>query len=256
MCTQSTQTATNTAMFTANKFSDSEIHHYTGLETYEKFQMVLQTLGPAENHLSYFYGFKPTLSVEDQFFLTLIKLRTHPCNKELCIYFDLNEKQISNIFITFINFMYLQWSEINWWPNRELVKYFAPSDFYSKFPNTRCIVDGTEFPIMRPNKPVAQQATFSTYKNRTTMKSLIGSTPGGLISYISPAFAGSTSDRQIVERSSLPQMCDMNDELMADKGFNVEDIFLPYHVSINIPTFFKKKTCMSNETVQRDRKIS
>ena len=55
---------------------------------------------------------------------------------------------------------------------------------------------------------------------------------------------------------SLPSMCDPGDETMADKGFNVEDMFIPYHVAINIPTFFKKKNRMSNETVIKDRKIA
>ena len=88
--------------------------------------MVLDTLDPAAHALVYYYGVDPPISVEDQFFLTLIKLRTHPTNKELGIFFCLNEKQVSNVFITWINFMCCQWEEIEWWPSRELV--------YSTFP--------------------------------------------------------------------------------------------------------------------------
>ena len=109
--------------------------------------------------------------------------------------------------------MYLQWGEINWWPDRNLVKYYSPLDFRRKFPNTRAIIDGTEIPVMKPKQPILQQATFSTYKDRNTMKVVVGATPGGLISFISDAFAGSTSDRQVIERTSLPQMCDPGDEL-------------------------------------------
>ena len=73
------------------------------------------------------------------------------------------------------------------------------------------------------------------------MKVLVVITPGGLISCVSEAFCGSTSDRQAVfEHSSLPQMCDAGGELMADKGFSVEGFFLPYQVTINMPTFFRK----------------
>ena len=43
---------------------------------------------------------------------------------------------------------------------------------------------------------------------------------------------------------------------MGDKGFNVEDLFIPHPVSINIRTFFRKKNQMSNETVFKDRKIA
>ncbi|XP_062601204.1 uncharacterized protein LOC134262898 [Saccostrea cucullata] len=85
-------------------------------------------------------------------------------------------------------------------------------NFKAKFLKTRAILDATEFPIKKPSSPRAQQATFSTYKNRNTMKALIGCTPGGLISFISPAYSGSTSDRQIVERSSLKNLCDQEIE--------------------------------------------
>ena len=125
--------------------------------------MVMSILGPAVDHLSYYYGVTPPLTVEDQFFLTLIKLRTHPTNRELSIFFGLNEKQVSNVFITWINCSYLQWSET--WPSRELVQYYSPEDFGRKFPQTRVIADGTEIPIKKPKEPVLQQSTFSTYKN-------------------------------------------------------------------------------------------
>jgi hypothetical protein len=235
---------------------DSALHYYTGLETRAKFDMVLATLGPAAYELVYYHGCKPSLCIEDQFLLTLIKFRTHPTNKELSISFGISEKQVSNVFITWTNFMYYQWKEVDWWPSRSLVSYYTPADFCAKFPKTRLIIDGTEFPIQKPKQPVVQQATFSTYKNRNTMKILVGITPGGLVSYVSEAYGGATSDRQAVERSTLTQICDPGDEIMADKGFNVEDLFLPYQVTINMPTFFKKKNRMSGETVKKDRKIS
>ena len=86
--------------------------------------------------------------------------------------------------------MFVQWGEIEWWPTKDLVSFFSPTAFKAKFPKTRCIVDGTEFPIKKPSKPILQQSTFSTYKNRNTMKILVGSTPGGLVEFVSEAFGG------------------------------------------------------------------
>jgi len=80
---------------------------------------------------------------------------------------------------------------------------------------------------------------YIAYKNRNTAKVLIGVTPGGQVSYISDAYGGSTSYKQIVERSSLKRDCDTGDSIMADKVFDVQDIFAPYDVTVNIPTFFK-----------------
>ena len=86
------------------------------------------------------------------------------------------------------------------------------------------------------------------------MKKLVSASPGGLISYIS-AFGGSTSDRQNVERSNLFTLCDPGDSIMSDKGFNVQDLFAPFHVAINIPTFFRKRNRLTGNIVLHDRKI-
>ena len=145
------------------------IHFYTGLLTYERVKFVLFTLGPADE-LRYHQGSIPPLSVEDQFFLTLIKLRLHKANFELCRQFKISESMVMNIFVTWINFMYVMWSELPWWSSRDLIRYHSPSDFSAKFPKTRVIVDGTECPIAKPRQPLLQQATFSTYKNRTQPK--------------------------------------------------------------------------------------
>ena len=120
--------------------------------------------------------------------------------------FNVSETEVYIIFVTWVKFMSLQWREVNLWPNRETVDFFAPFDFKQKFPTTRVIIDGTEIPLKKPKAPGSQQITFSTYKNRNTAKTLIGITPGGLVSFVSDAFGGSTSDRQITERSRLTKM--------------------------------------------------
>ncbi len=163
---------------------------------------------------------------------------------------------MTNIFITWTNFMFRQWKELNIWPIKDLVHYYAPSDFKNKFPTTRAVIDGTECPVQKPKNPKSQKQVFSPYKNKPTAKVLVSATPGGMVSDVTDAYGGAASDRQIVERSDLPQKCDPKDSLMADKGFKVQDIFAPYDVHVNIPTFFSKKNRMSNETVLKDRKIA
>ncbi|XP_033739899.1 uncharacterized protein LOC117327155 [Pecten maximus] len=235
---------------------DAGTMFYTGLSSYKDFKFVLACLGDGVNHLNYLYNQVENVSIENQLFLTLIKLRQNKTNFELSRLFNISETSVANIWITWLNFMYRQWQEIQWWPERDLVRYFCPTDFLSKFPTTRVIVDGTECPVKKPRPPVAQQSTYSTYKNRNTIKVLVGTTPGGLVSYLSPAYGGSVSDRQIVERSNLASICDPGDSIMADKGFNVQDLFAVRDVAINIPTFFRKKNRMTGKVVLRDRKIS
>jgi len=192
--------------------------------------------------------------MENQFFVTLIKLRLHSSNKELSILFHLAETVVSNIVVTRINFMYVTWSTVNIWPCRELIRMYMPLDFKSKFPKTRVILDGVEFPIQKPKKPLAQQATFSSYKNRNTLKSVVGISPGGLASHIPDAFGGSASDRALVERSNLLSKLDPSDSIMTDKGFQVQDIFAPSDVTVNTPLFCVRGTTFLLKVLHAIRK--
>ena len=185
--------------------------------------------------------------------MTLIKLRRYTTNFELSRMFNISESSVKNIVLTWILFMAKQWKEINIWPSRNLVRYFSPSDFKAKFPTIRVIIDRTECPVKKPKAPRAQKSTFSTYKNKNTVKTLVGASPGGLIS---PAFDGFASDRQIVERSNVFTLCDPGDSIMSDKGFNVQDLFATFDVAINIPSFFRKRNRLIGNIVLHDRKIS
>ena len=43
---------------------------------------------------------------------------------------------------------------------------------------------------------------------------------------------------------------------MVDKGFDVQDLFAPVDVCVNIPSFFRKKNKLSGKEVLQDRKIA
>ncbi|CAG4994273.1 unnamed protein product [Parnassius apollo] len=237
---KSTQTSVLLRLFATEELliDDTSVKFYTGLETYKKFKFVFDTLCPMAYNLCYKSGNVVSLSVKDQFLITLMKLRRNYCNFELSKIFGVSRTVVSNIFVTWVNFMYDTWSLIELWPTQELVQYYTPESF-ENFEKTRIIIDSTEVPICKPTNPLSQQATFSNYKNKNTIKFLIGATPGGLISYCSDGYGGATSDRQLTERSSLIKLCQAGDIIMADKGFNVQDIFASKNVAIKIPTFLK-----------------
>ena len=71
---------------------DAGIHFFTGLENYLKFKFVLNTLGPAAYCLNYIYHNVGNISVENQFFLVLMKLRRATTNFELSRIFSISEK--------------------------------------------------------------------------------------------------------------------------------------------------------------------
>ena len=84
----------------------------------------------------------------------------------------------------------------------------------------------------------------------------MGSSPGGLISVVSPAYGGSVSDRQVIERMGLGNVCDAGDSAMADKGFNIQDLLAPHDVQVNISTFLKKRNRFTPKVLAKDRKIA
>ena len=180
----SVQTETCRHLLNLEKISSDarSLQYYTGLENADAFYYV------AAHHLNYSWDTPQDISVENQFFLTLIKLCLHSPNRELSILFCIAETVVSNIFVTWINFMYVTWSKLNIWPCKELVQFYMPHGFRRLYPTTRLIVDGVEIYIKKPVKPSAQQATFSSYKNRNTLKAVVGISPGGLVSHIPDAF--------------------------------------------------------------------
>lgn len=239
------------------EFDEKLLHYFTGLESFDKFVAVFQSLGPAVSYLQYYRtATVDKVSPMNQFLLMLAKLRQDIDYLLLARMTGVAKSTAENIFITWVNFCARQWGEIDLWVNGDLVHFFAPADFQRKFPTTRVILDGTEVPVERPSNPVAQRATFSTYKNKNTVKTVVGATPGGLVSFVSQTYGGSASDRQIVERSNLLTKCDRGDSVMADKGFNVQDLFAGGDVQVNIPAFFTAKNRLSGLQVLKDRKIA
>lgn len=238
------------------KNNDSVIAFYTGFETYAKFYFVFSTLSPMAHSIRYYRNIVKSISTENQFFLTMMKLRQNKCNFELAQFFQISPTTVSNIFITWINYIEQLWSKLNIWPEKELVLYYMPESFKQYDNNTRVILDGTEIRIQKPGNPVSQQASWSSYKHNNTLKILVGATPGGLLSYCSPAYAGSISDRQTVERSNLLNMCEPGDSILADRGYNIQDMFIGKDITLNIPTFLKGKGQLPNLKLLKDRKLA
>lgn len=75
-------------------------------------------------------------------------------------------------------------------------------------------------------------------------------------SHLSQLYTGSISDREIVLRSGiLFQEFEDGDSVMADKGFQIQDI-LPLGVNLNIPPFLGGNSQMSAEDVVRTQQTA
>jgi hypothetical protein len=200
------------------------VHYYTGFDNYDHLMFVFNLLGPAAYDLNY----KCTLlEPVDQFFLTMMKLRQAKDDIDLGYMFKVSSSTANVVSCTWINFMYYQFKEIDIWAAQETIQQHFPCDFKRTFPSTRVIMDATETPTVKPSHVQAQSITWSSYKNKNTLKTMIGITPRGAVSYVSDSYGGSASDRQIIERSELLDQgkFEPKDSIMADRGIMVQDLF-------------------------------
>ena len=234
----------------------SAIKYYTGFDDYEHFSFFLVILGPASANLSFQCS---KLSIEDHLFVTLMKLRQAKDDVELSILFNVSARVVGKIIQTWLNFMYYQLKELNIWPSQTVVRQHMPVNFGRQFRNTRVIFDATECALEKPSHVALQSSTFSSYKNCNTVKTVVGCTPRGAVSFISDTYGGSTSDRQILERSPL---CNTNglfesgDSIMADRGIMVQDLFANKDVFVNTPHMLRGKSQLEPQEVIRDRRVA
>ena len=82
--------------------------------------------------------------------------------------------------------------------------------------------------------------------------------PRGQVTFVSDAFGGCTTDRQILERSKLmePDMFERGDEIMADRGILAQDVFASRCVKVNMPHTLRGKNQMDSSTGISDRRMA
>jgi len=133
----------------------------------------------------------------------MCRLRQGFHEQHLAFLFGISQSTTSRSFIFWINFMYLRFGTINIWPPRDEIDKTMQEDFKAKYLKTRVILDCTELKCQMPSSLLLNSRLFSSYKNHTTVKGLVGITPSGAITFLSQLYSGCISDREIVERSGI-----------------------------------------------------
>lgn len=250
------------------KENDALCNHYTGFPNYGRIEASLEFLRPGINGCNVIMnhsknsqpgkGRSRAVKVEDQYFMTLVRLRRGFSNLHCAWLFDCNESTVSRIVNSWLNFMFLQFCSLPIWPSRAEVDKSMPLTFRNTYPKTRVILDCTEVFCEAPESLHLRSEFYSDYKHHVTYKALIGITPAGSLSFISELFPGSVSDREIVSRCGIlnPKFWDKGDEVMADKGFNIRDLLDQIGVNLNIPIFLESKEQFSTNEVLVNQKIA
>ena len=236
---------------------DEYVKFYTGLPNLACFNFIWNLIQPYTKKIKYWDKKKEAkshyqgdvsnrkpgrhrqLTVKEEYLIVLCRLRLGLLNRHLGDIFGVSESTISKTVTTWVCLLAKIFNgTLLRWPSREEVKHQFPKSF-KRYPDTRVIIDATEFFIEKPTSPCAQKATWSDYKHHNTVKLLVGIAPNGAFTFISELWSGSTSDRKIVQESGLIDLLQEGDHVMADRGFNIRDLLTRRGVNLNIPPFSK-----------------
>lgn len=118
------------------------------------------------------------------------------------------------------------------------------------------IIDCFEIGIEKPSNLKAKAQTWSSYKNKNTVKYLIAITPQGVISFISQGWGGRTSDKHITENCNLLNNLVPGDVILADRGFTISESFGFHCATLKTPAFTKGVPQLHPCTIEETRKIA
>ena len=116
------------------------------------------------------------------------------------------------------------------------------------------IIDATGFFIEKPSSLARQSATWSSYKNHNTFKSLLGISLDGTFTFVSHLYEGSISDVSLVEQCGLLSRFERGDSVMADKGFEFQHLLTGLRVRLNIPPFRQGQRQFTPDEVMKTKK--
>ncbi|KAK0139962.1 hypothetical protein N1851_023125 [Merluccius polli] len=251
--------------------NEEKTKFYTGLPN---FLVLIQIFELCEPYIT--CGPMSVLPKFEQLVLVLLRLRLNLPLKDLAFRFKISLPTASRVWHKVIDILHERLEFQIEWPERHVLKATVADNnkhMYQKLHiatqgveinvqvvsfgrRVAVIVDCFEVFIERPSNLLAQAQTWSNYKHHHTVKFLIGVAPQGYVTYISCAWGGRVSDKQITIESGLLKKLLPGDVVLADRGFNIGDSVGFYCASLQIPAFIKGRKQLSAYEVAETRKIA
>lgn len=191
-----------------------------------------------------------------QFLLFCMKIRLNLCNQDLAYRHGISVGSVSRIFHRVLDVVHAKISPLIHWPTRPTLRQSMPTSFRRFFNKCAIIIDCTEIFIEQPSDLLARAQTWSSYKHHNTVKFLIGITPQGTVSFLSHCWGGRASDKIITESSSLLNMLEPGDVVIADRGFTIDDYCSLALSEVKIPPFTRGKKQLDKCEVDWSRELS
>ena len=232
--------------------SDDHVKFYTGLPNITILKAVF-------NHVL------PAVSVSDssklmpfqEYIAVLVRFRLNSNHQDLAYRLGVSMATISRILKKWVKAMDVRLGPLLLWPERDVLQKTMPACFQESFgKKVAVILDCFEIFVERPSNLFARACTWSSYKHHNTVKVLLGTTPQGVISYVSETWGGRVSDKHITEHCGILDKIIPGDVILADRGFDIADSVGVMRGCLHIPAFTKGKNQLSALDVHETRKIA
>lgn len=173
--------------------------------------------------------------------MTLVRLKRNPTLLMLGNSFGISKSSCSRIITSWVLFLAKELVFLTRFATLSEMEGIPRPKVWRPISNLRAIIDCThEFFIEKPSLPSSQRKTHSQYKSANTFKLLVSLSPICHFNFVSKLFTGSISDKAIVSQSGFLDLLEEDDVVMADKGFNIQDLLAVKGVYLLAPPIMHK----------------
>lgn len=196
------------------------------------------------------------LSTKERIVLVFMKLKMALKLNILSFLFKISPSWCKKTFVEYVGYLAHILRSVIHWPTFEECQKNMPLCF-EHFRTVRIVLDCIEIPIEKPKCLCCRVRTYSHYKGRQTIKFMTGVSPAGIITFVSKAYGGRSSDKAIFVQSDLiKKLCPKRDSIMVDKGFLIDEICNEHFIKLIRPSFLKKKKQFSESESKENVLIS
>lgn len=200
--------------FTKETFegNDEKVKQLTSLSSYTNLMVVFNiVLKLMQGNVKEF-----KLSRFQEFVMTLMYLTLNVPFQFFYHVFRISKTTTFRIVNDTLSIMHDALSSLIEWPSREPSNADLPGEANMNG-NVAIVIDCFEIPV-RPRK----KSKFK-YQQPTSVKYLIGTTPEGVVSFVSKGWPGDTNDTEIAESCGILEKLAHGDVVIADRKFEIRD---------------------------------
>ena len=251
----------------ALKENDADFYAATGLPNYSVFQALEKYFRSKAERMIWWredespvrkriYNLrKRRISIEDQFFAVLVRIRTATSVRELARRLNIKRSFFSIMYTTWINFLYMELSDLMRYTTARGVRHGAVE--FKHFPNTRMVVDCAEVFTQRPSDRTSKELLSCIYKNCSSIKFLVGTSPNGAVLYVAKLPGGRPRDEVILyDASDCLDLLQPGEAVMAGRGFFREEDVTALGCKLYVPPPTTKGLQLSASEDTRAKRIA